>query len=224
MDRIIVVCAGGHGAVVADILQCARHEGEELTAIGFVDDTPELLGTTIAGLPVLGPISALPTIDHDAIVVAIGENSIRRTMMERLVADGERLAAAVHPRATVAATARIGEGVVISAGAIVQPGVTIGRGVILNTRCSVDHDSTVGDFAHLSPGATVGAHVHIGEEALIALGASVIARRRVGARTLIGAGAVVVRDIPDDVIAFGNPARIRSARAPELVAGLSPRP
>ncbi|MDQ3283828.1 MAG: acetyltransferase, partial [Acidobacteriota bacterium] len=89
----------------------------------------------------------------------------------------------------------------------------IGRGVLLNTKASVDHDSVVGDFAHVSAGGTVGAKCTIGEETLIALGASVASDRTVGARTIIGAGAVVVRDIPDDVIAFGVPARVKSRRA-----------
>jgi acetyltransferase-like isoleucine patch superfamily enzyme len=92
--------------------------------------------------------------------------------------------------------------------------VTAGCGVIINTRASVDHDSVVGDFAHVSAGATVGAQAHIGAETLIALGASITSRMTVGARTIVGSGAVVVAHIPDDVVAFGVPARIRRDRKP----------
>ncbi|MEA2274291.1 MAG: hypothetical protein QOI98_2999, partial [Solirubrobacteraceae bacterium] len=73
----------------------------------------------------------------------------------------------------------------------------------------------LGDYAHVSAGGTVGANVRIGDETLIALSASVASERTVGARTIIGAGAVVVRDIPDDVIAFGVPARVTSDRRSE---------
>lgn len=215
MQRIIIVCAGGHGRVVADILDCSRRAGAERMPLGFVDDTPGLSGTYVAGLPVLGPTAALAAIEHDAIVVAMGDNAIRRQMTARFSGEGEHLTAAIHPRATLSSTARIGAGVVIFAGAVVQPGVTLGHGSVLCTNSSVDHDSEVGDFVLISAGATVGAHAQIGDEALIALGAAVISRRRVGARSLIGAGAVVVRDVPEDVIAFGNPARIRSSRVTE---------
>ena len=97
----------------------------------------------------------------------------------------------------------------ISAGVVVTPGARLGRGVLLNTSCSVDHQSVIGDFAHVSAGATVGANVAVGARTLIGLGANVASTWRVGADALIGAGALVVRDIPDGVVAFGVPARIQ---------------
>lgn len=201
--RIVIVGAGSQGTIVADILR--------ERAIGFVDD--QRAGGSVLGLPVLGPIASLPQHPHDAIIVAIGDNRARRELTERLVAGGERLATAIHPHSSIAPSATIGDGAMISAGAFVLPLAVVGRGVLLNTKASVDHHSVVGDFAHISGGATVGGNVHIGEETLIAIGATVASGMRVGARTTIGAGAVVVRDIGDDVIAFGVPARVRSAAA-----------
>lgn len=193
---------------MADIMECSG-----TPAIGFVDDTPALAGATILNLPVLGPISRLREIAHDAIIVAIGDNHLRRMLVDQLVARGEMLATAIHPFSSIASSARIGEGSMISAGAIVLPRAVIGRSVILNTKSSVDHDSEVGDFAHLACGATIGGAVRIGEEALVAIGASVVSGMRVGAKTVVGAGAVVVNDLADDVIAFGVPARIQSPRS-----------
>lgn len=187
MERILIIGAGGQAAVVADILEVAG-----TPAVGMV----ELFG------------DALPAVPHDAVIVAIGDNRARRVLTERLVAAGERLATVIHPFASVAKSATIGEGVMISAGAIVLPRAVIGRGVLLNTKASVDHDSVVGDFAHISPGATVGGRCRIGEETLIALGASVASGINVGARTVLGSGGVAVRDLPDDVTAWGVPARV----------------
>ncbi len=214
VKRIVIVCAGGQGAVVADILQRAREAGSDAVPVGFVDDTPGLVGTAVLGLDVLGPISSLGEVGHDAVIVALGDNQARRQMTERLLACGERLATAIHPRACIAPSASIGEGSMISAGAIVTPRAAVGRGVILNTSASVDHDSVVGDFAHVSAGATVGARCHIGAEALIAIGATVVSMMTVGAQTIIGSGAVVVAPIPAGVVAFGVPARIRPDRKP----------
>jgi acetyltransferase EpsM len=193
--RIVIAGAGAQGAIVADILERAG-----TPSIGFVDDTP--------GKNVLGTIDELRTIEHDAIVIAIGDNRLRRGLAEKLA--GERLATAIHPFTSIAASARIGDGSMISAGVVVQPRAFVGRSVILNTKASVDHDSVIGDFVHIAPGATIGASVRIGEETLIAAGATVVSGITIGARSIIGAGAVVVRDVPDDVTAFGVPARVRA--------------
>jgi sugar O-acyltransferase (sialic acid O-acetyltransferase NeuD family) len=213
--RVVIVCAGSQGVVVADILSRASEAGAATVSIGFVDDDSMLRGTTIFGLPVLGVIDSLPEIAHDAIVVAIGNKHVRRILAERLVASGERLVMAIHPFVSIAPTARIGTGSMISAGSIVLLHAHIGQCVLLNTKSSVDHDSVVGDFSHISIGATVGANVRIGEETLIALGASVVSRIAVGSRTVIGSGAVVVRDMPDDCTAWGVPARVTSYRRSE---------
>jgi sugar O-acyltransferase (sialic acid O-acetyltransferase NeuD family) len=211
-EDIVIVGAGFQGAVVADILQRAREAGAALVPIGFVDDTPGRLGTSVLGLEVLGPVASLGRHRHDAVIVAVGDNQARRALTERLVADGERLATAIHPSASVAPSATIGAGTMVCAGAVICVGAAIGRGVIVNTRASIDHDTTVGDFAHVSSGATLGGRVSIGAEALVAIGASVVSDQTVGARSVIGSGAVVVRSIPEDVIAFGVPARVRSDR------------
>lgn len=195
--------------MVADILQRACDAGHGVVPVGFVDDTPQLRGTSVLGLEVLGPVASLADVAHDAVIIAFGDNRVRRDLTERLLAAGEKFATAIHPTAIIAPSATIGEGTVICAGAMVGTRATIGRGAILNTRASVDHDSSLGDFAHVSAAGTVGAKTHIGEETLISLGASVISEMTVGARTIIGAGAVVVRPIPDDVVAFGVPARVR---------------
>jgi acetyltransferase EpsM len=210
----VIVCAGAHGAVVADILQRAHEAGAPTVITGFVDDTPALRGTSVLGIPVLGPIAALGDIPHDAVIVTVGDNHARRLLTERLLAAGERLATAIHPRACVAPSATVGAGSMIAAGAVISPRAVIGRGVIVNTSAVVDHDTTVGDFVHVSPGATVGGRARIGAETLIALGASVASGMTVGARSIVGCGAAVVGPIPDDVVAFGVPARIRSDRKP----------
>lgn len=200
--------AGGQGRIVADILLAGR-KTSGLTPIGFVDDREERTGGTLLGLPILGTVEQMRGIPHDAIVVAIGDNHLRERITLGLEAAGERLATATHPWTSIAADVVIGAGTMISAGAVITTGTRIGRGVLVNTNASIDHETRVDDFVHVSCGATVGANVIIGARTLVGLAAAVMSGRHVGADCVVGAGALVHRDLPDNVIAVGVPARIR---------------
>lgn len=206
--RVVILGAGDQGLVVADTLLAMSGSGH-VEAVGFIDENPALAGTRILGIPVAGTSARLAQVGHDAVIVAIGDNHRREALSLALERQGERLFVARHPHASVGADVELGPGSIISAGAVIMPGARIGRGVLLNTSCSVDHGTIVGDFAHVGPGATVGARVYIGARTLIGLGARVASSRRVGADAIIGEGSVVVRDVPDAVVAFGVPARVQ---------------
>lgn len=204
--RVVIVGAGGQGKIVADILRACAPLGA-MRAVGFVDDGPWPNGATVMGLPVLGSVDALPGIDHDGVVVAIGDNAVRAAVSLALDARGERVVTVQHPSASVSTDVELGPGCMISAGAVITPCVRIGRGVLVNTNASIDHDSVVGDFAHIGPGAVSGGRVAIGARALVGLGASVMSGCRVGDDAVVGAGAVVTRDVADASVVVGVPAR-----------------
>src|SRR5438132_14222360 len=94
--------------------------------VGYVDDDPSLAGKMLLSLPVLGSLMQIDQFEHDALILAIGANAVRRALFERLCLRGERFAAAQHPRATVAPGVAIGQGTLICAGAIVNPHASIG--------------------------------------------------------------------------------------------------
>ncbi len=210
--RVLVLGAGGHGQVVADILLRMAEAGAPMIVSGFLDDHPELAGRRLLGVPVLGPLAARASLPHDAVVIAVGSNRRREALAADLAREGERFVTACHPRAVIAPGVVLGEGTMVCAGAVVNTGSAVGAHVILNTNCSVDHHNTIAEYAHIAPGVTLGGEVRVGAGALVGIGATVVPRRSVGAWAVIGAGAVVTRDIPDGVTAVGVPAAVRASR------------
>lgn len=201
--RIVILGAGGHAQVVADILGRMRDAGQDILPIAYLDDDASLHGQLFLNIPVVGTIEKLAEIDHDAVIVAIGNGRIRQKLFLDLQKQGERFALAHHPTAVIAPDVQIGPGTMICANVVVNTGTVIGQNVILNTACTVDHHNFISDHAHIAPGAHLGGDVIVGEGALIGIGATVLPQRRVGNWATVGGGAVVVQDVADGATAVG---------------------
>lgn len=211
--RLIVYGAGGHGKVVAD---AAVVSGWQLMGVGDADRAKD--GTSILGVPVRAcePEEAAGWCNDlgARIVVAIGSNDLRAAAFDRLRRAGAQVATIVHPRSVVAGSASVGAGSVVFAGVVINADATVGENVIVNTSCSIDHDCVIGAHAHICPGARLGGTVTVGEGTQVGIGATLKNNITVGRWTLVGAGSVVVGDVPDQVVAYGVPARPVRPAAP----------
>jgi UDP-perosamine 4-acetyltransferase len=209
---VLIIGAGGHGAVVLDILRAA----EVYRPIGFIDADPAMTGRLVGDLPVLGPLNLLPKLRQKVrrAIVAIGDSRVRRSYAAKLAAEGFELVSAIHPTAYISPTATVGKNLVMAAGAIISTSARIGDLVLINTAAVVDHECVVGEGVHLGPGCKLAGRTHIGAGAFIGMGACVIQCLSVGEEAIVGAGAVVVRDVPDHDTVVGVPAR--SIRRPNL--------
>ena len=208
---MLVVGAGGQGCVVADALLQAHAAGGP-AVIGFLDANRHLHGQTRLGLPVVGGMDALHRVDHDGLVVAIGDNAVRRDVTLSIDMDPRRLVVVCHPSSIVASDVVIGEGTMVSAAATIVTGARVGRGCIVNTGCVIDHDGVIGDWAHVAPRAVLGGQVVVGAGALVGIGAVVMPGCTIGERAVVGAGAVVTADVPARAVVVGIPAKVRATR------------
>lgn len=204
--KVMVVGAGGHGRVVADIVL----ESGLATDVDFLDDRFPGLQST-GPWPVVGVLADMRRMvdAYSGCVIAFGDWQARRRAHELLRGLGVPVLTPVHPSAVVSRHAVLGEGSVVCAGAVVGVLARIGRGCIVNTGATVDHDCRLADWVHVCPGAHLSGSVVVGEGAWIGVGAVVRQGATIGARVTVGAGAACVTDLPDDVVAVGVPARPR---------------
>ena len=210
---ILIVGAGGHGQVVADIFRARRAAGIASDQIAFLDDDRACQGCRFVDGPVLGTVNRSGEIQHDAVIVGIGDNETRARIFLRFAEAGEQMAIAAHPRSTVARDVTLGPGSVVCAGAVINTGTTIGPNAIINTGATVDHHSVIGAHVHVAPGVHMGGAVHVGEGALVGIGAIVLPGVRIGAWSTVGAGAVVTADVPSHATVVGVPARVLTPAA-----------
>jgi sugar O-acyltransferase (sialic acid O-acetyltransferase NeuD family) len=206
--KIIIIGAGGHGQVVADILLRMKEHNAAIDPIGYLDDDIGLRERCFLNVPVLGSVDQLSAVPHDSVIVALGDNQIREMLFSELLSRGEHMLIARHPMAVIAPDVHIGAGTMICAGVVVNPAANIGCNVILNTGSTIDHHNDIGDHVHIAPGAHLGGEVRIGAGSLVGIGSTVMPGRYVGAHCIVGAGALVQRDLPDGSTAIGVPARI----------------
>jgi sugar O-acyltransferase (sialic acid O-acetyltransferase NeuD family) len=206
--RVLIIGAGGHGQVVADILFQMRNMGTDILPVGYLDKDPTLWGKDFLNLTVLGSENNLSSISHDAVIVAIGDNRMRKERYEALRENGESFVSACHPRAIIAPDVVLGPGAVIMAGAVVNTGSIIKENVILNTGCTVDHHAEIGAHVHIAPGCHLGGQVVVKEGTLLGIGSIVMPQKTVGSWATVGAGSLVKTDVPDLITVVGVPARV----------------
>ena len=209
---LIVVTAGGFGREV-----CAYARDAGLEVAGYLHDEhryPGSLRGVQLGAPVLGPLEG-HEVDPDATyAIGLGDLAPRLAVAEDLLARGARLATIVHPTAYVAASARLGAGVVVAPFAFVGPDAVVGDLTILNTYASCGHDAVTGRCCALAPYATLNGRVTLGDRVLLGSHAVVTPRRTVGEDSAVAAGSVVTRDVGPRCLAAGNPARARELYGP----------
>lgn len=206
--KVVIWGASGHARVVADILRLAG----EYEIVGFLDDiNPGAHGRMLSGSPVLGGrehFSELRKQGVTHLTFGIGDCAARFRLASVAVEAGFDFATAIHPSAVIATDSQIGAGAVVAAGAVVNPGVVIGKNSIINTCASVDHECHLGEVVHIGPGVHMGGCVTIGNAVWIGIGASIFNGVKVGERSIVGAGSLVTKDVQNDVVVYGSPARV----------------
>lgn len=198
-QRIVILGGGGHGQVVAEAAMAA------FDVVGFLDDDPAAEMPAL-GLPRLGEIAAYDADAWPGFAPAIGDNELRRRIMDEACRRGGKGPPVIHPDASVSTSAFFEEGVFVGPGAVVHTAASIGAGAIINSGAIIEHDVTLGCCVHVAPGAALGGTVQVGEGALIGLGARVLPGIRIGAGATVGAGAVVIRDVANGATVVGVPA------------------
>lgn len=199
---------GGLGHEVLDLaMRALKDEKEELESVFFVVDIPSKTEYKAHRIFSFEEVCKNYTPQEVEFVIAVGEPEDRMRLYEQVKCRGFSLKTLIHPSANISASAIIGDGTIVQYCASISSDTEIGDNCLLQTVALIGHDCCIKEHCVISSNTAIAGHVTIGNNTYIAPGVIVKDRIQIGANSIVGMGAVVQRDIPDNVIALGNPAR-----------------
>lgn len=208
--KLVLVGGGGHCKSVLDTV-LSLHKYDEIV----ITDGAAKAGDTILGIPVVGDDSYLPELfdkgftDAFITVGSVGNTFVRRKIYANLKKIGFNIPNIIDKTAVVSESAVLGEGNFVGKNAVISVLARVGNNCIINTAAVVDHECKVGDFVRVSAVGVLCGGVTVGDDTHIGAGTTVRHQITIGKNSLIGIGSTVVKDIPDGVVAYGNPCEVR---------------
>jgi len=205
MEPLVIFGAGGHAKTIAFIIE----KQNKFKISGFFDNI-NLNENKLINYPIFHNFLDIKQQQIKKGIIAIGNNQSRYNFFKLITENLPEIEfiSVIDNSAQIAKDVKIGEGSVIMPLSCINCCSVVGKHSIINTRASIDHDNYLGDFASVSPGVTIGGNVSINNFAFIGLGANIIQKITIGKNVIIGAGSTVLKNIPENVVAYGNPCRI----------------
>lgn len=197
--ELIILGTGGHSKVVYDAVIASG----DYKPIGFIDLKSEWeLGDL--PLPYLGDYSKIADYPNAYFVIAISSNRIRQEIADKY---DLHYATIIHPSAIFGSNVTLGVGSFVSAGVIINANSIIGKHTIINTGAIIEHDNIIGRYSTIGPRATTGGTVIIGQHCLLGIHAAILPNLTISEHNIIGAGALVTKDIHNQGVYVGIPAK-----------------
>ena len=206
---MIIVGAGGFAIEVLEIF----HQNKQVDALAFYDDfTLDSPSFLFDKFPIL--IDQNQAIEHfnlygNLFAIGVGNPLIREKMYVKFSNLGGEIVSVISRFADIGSyDITIGKGTNILSGAIISNSVEVGLANIIYYNSIITHDVITGNFVEISPGAKLLGKCKIGDFTTVGSNAVVLPNIIVGKNVKIGAGAVVTKDLPDNCVAVGVPAKI----------------
>lgn len=206
---MLIIGAKGFAKEVLEVF----HQLNQLEKIAFYDDITNDIGELLYDtFPILKNENEVITFfkeNGNEFTIGVGNPHLRYKMSGKFISMGGVFTSTISNTAVIGHFGNvIEEGCNIMQNVVLTNDIKVGKGTIINQISSIGHDVSVGDFCEICPNVSVSGNCIIGEMTFIGTGAIVLPKVVIGKNVIIGAGSVVTKDIPDNCLAVGTPAKI----------------
>lgn len=206
---MLIIGAKGLAKEVLEVL----HQRESLEGLAFYDDVntdlPDLLYNSFPILKDEDSVKSFFINNGNEFTLGIGNPHLRYKLYKKFLNLGGVFKSVISPLASIGHYGnRIEEGVNIMTNTIITNSIKIGEGSLINLSCTIGHDSTIEKFVELCPDVNISGNCYIGEFSFIGTNSVVLPNVKIGKNVTIGAGSVVTKDVPDNCMILGIPAKI----------------
>lgn len=199
--------SGGLGREILDLAKTINNSTEEWNEIVFINDFREESVINDIRIFTFEEFKTSFSPDTARIIIAVGEPKIRRALRNKTIENDFKLQSLIHPMAFIGIKTEIGEGSIVQFGSFVSCNVQIGANVLVQPNACIGHDSAIGDDTVISSYVAIAGSCTIGKQVYIGLSVPVKENVSIGTGSIIGMGSVVIRNISENLVAVGNPAR-----------------
>jgi sugar O-acyltransferase (sialic acid O-acetyltransferase NeuD family) len=205
---MLVAGSKGHAKEILELL----YQNDELDGLCFFDDISHNISNMLfEQFPIIKTLNEVHQhfLKSPEFVLGLGNPSLRKILAAKLIEQGGEMKSIIAKSASISHfDVKLGEGLNVMQNSMIGNNVSIGTGTLINAFVSIHHDVWVGEFCEVSPHAVLLGGCQIGNNTMIGSNATILPDIKIGNNVIVGAGAVVTKNIPDNVVAMGVPARI----------------
>lgn len=205
---LYIYCAGGFGKEVLDVARRRNDADRNWDDIKFVDDSFSGNFKYSSEVVKFSEISTNLSLGKSEFLIANGEPSIRKKILEKLNSVGANMGKLIDTSAIFAASAKFSDGILVAPLCSISSDAVLMKNSCVNTMSIIGHDVSIGENSVISSMVNMGGGCIVGDNSYVGMGALIKEGVNIGSNSIIGMGSVLYSDIPDGVIALGNPARV----------------